>query len=135
MWQGLPSGGSCWHSNATNLKVKMIYADYHDGDGKHVPDKAKEEVEEGGEGEEDDEDGDPEGGHDHDHDDIQRKKKNSQTLRLLDKHRHPGSVLVSISMEGCKPLSKEQSPSQMFQMLWYRVDDDGLELMAIFQTP
>ena len=57
MWQGLPSGGSCWHSNATNLKVKMIYADYHDGDGKHVPDKAKEEVEEDGQGEEHDEDG------------------------------------------------------------------------------
>ena len=51
----------------------MIYADYHDGDGKHVPDKAKEEVEEGGEGEEDDEDSDPEGGHDHY--DIQRKRK------------------------------------------------------------
>ena len=129
MWQGLPSGGSCWHSNATNLKVKMIIMMVMANMYLTRPRKRLRKVAR-----------------------VRKttktvilrvvmiitiykEKENSQTLHLLYKHRHPGSVLVSISMVGCKPLSKEQSPSQMFQMLWYRVDDDGLELMAIFQTP
>ena len=102
MWQGLPSGGSCWHSNATNLKVKMIIMMVMANMYLTRPRKRLRKVAR-----------------------VRKttktvilrvvmimiitiykEKENSQTLHLLYKHRHPGSVLVWKPVARRRPLSR-----------------------------